>query len=103
MGDDLDDLLALVEADANALKTGVRIFDLGAIKEQIERVLSETPAESLESPLGGDEIMELLGIEAGPQVGEAKSWLLERVLEGELEPLDRKGAQTMLLEWWKNR
>lgn len=103
MGENLGDLLALVEADANALKTGVRVFDLQAIKAQIERVSSATPAETLESPLSGEEIMRLLGIEAGPLVGEAKAWLLERVLEGDLAVGDHKGSETMLRQWWSSQ
>lgn len=103
MGDDLEDLLRLIEADAGALKKGVRIFDLAEIKRQIEKVRSETPAGALESPLSGDEIMQILGIASGPEVGMAKKWLLDRILEGDLLPGNREGAVTMLRNWWQAR
>ncbi|HRF61237.1 MAG TPA: HDIG domain-containing protein [Fimbriimonadaceae bacterium] len=97
LADDLDLLLDLVEADQRGLKSGVSTFELAPIREAIDRVLQETPADTLRSPLDGIEIMTLLGIEGGPQVGTAKAWLTERVIEGELAPDDREGATAMLL------
>lgn len=96
LGPHLEQLLDLVEADARALKPGVRALDLGPIRRQIEAVQSQTPAERLTSPLTGDEIMKILGIEGGAQVGRAKNWLLDRVLEGDLLPDDKVAAQVML-------
>lgn len=96
LGDDLERLLALVEADAASLKPGVRKLDLGPIRAQIEAVQRETPRTSLVSPLSGREIMEVLGLEPGPAVGEAKAWLLEQVLDGRLAPGDTEEAQRML-------
>jgi len=96
LGDDLEDLLVVVEADVSSLKPGVRQMDLGPIREQIAAVSHETPRETLESPLSGEEIMELLGIEAGPEVGKWKQFLTEKVLEGDLAPGDKDAAKAFL-------
>lgn len=98
---DLDDqverLLQLVEADANGLKRGVKVLDLTPIRERLIEVQQATPAKTLESPLTGEEIMHLLNISAGPEVGRWKTFLCEKVLEGELAPGDKDGARTVLL------
>jgi poly(A) polymerase len=51
--------------------------------------------------LDGNEIMELLGIPAGPQVGEAWRYLKELRLER--GPLSREEAEAELLAWWNSR
>ena len=96
MGHQLENLLWLVEADANSLRPGVRKIDLNPIREQLEAVQMETPREALESPLTGQEIMAILGLEPGPEVGKWKSFLTERVLEGDLAPGDKRGAEILL-------
>ena len=96
MGDQLEDLLRLVEADANGLRPGVRVLDLREIRERIEEVQRQTPRTSLESPLSGEEIMATLGIEPGRRVGELKALLTEQVLDGVLAPDDQDGAKAML-------
>lgn len=100
LGEDSERLFALVDADQRALKPGVRPYDLRAIRATVEHVARQTPPATLRSPLGGDEIMRTLGLEAGPGVGRAKAWLLEQVMEGALRPEDREGALKMLVEAW---
>jgi poly(A) polymerase len=68
-----------------------RIADLAA-KEDLARVRPD---------LDGNEIMELLGIPAGPQVGEAWRYLKELRLER--GPLSREEAEAELLAWWNSR
>lgn len=58
-----------------------------------------TPAPSLVSPLSGEEIMDELGIEPGPDVGRRKTWLIEQVLEGRLTPDDKAAARVLLKEF----
>ncbi|MFI5385691.1 MAG: CCA tRNA nucleotidyltransferase [Fimbriimonadales bacterium] len=98
---DLDDqverLLALVEADAGGLKKGVKALDLQPIRRRLAEVRKATPRKVLESPLSGEEIMDLLSLESGPEVGRWKTFLTEKVLEGELVPGDRETARNMLL------
>jgi poly(A) polymerase len=99
---DVENLLALVDADARGLKPGLRTIDLDPIRKRLREVAVATPRHSLESPLSGDEIMDLLKLEPGPEVGRAKSYLLEKVLEGDLQPSDKDAARSALREYGAN-
>ena len=92
LGTDLEGLLTLVDADANALKVGVRAFDIAEIRETINRVQLATPIEKLASPLSGEEIMKLTGLPPGKKVGDLKRMLDELILDGQLAPDDKTGA-----------
>ncbi len=92
LGDQTDRLLALVEADAASLRPGVRALDLEPIKQRLKEVQMLQPKPSLESPLSGEEIMSLMGIAAGPQVGQIKHLLTEAVLDGTLASNDKEAA-----------
>lgn len=96
MGDLLEPLFDLVEADAASLRPGVRVLDLAPIRARVAQVSASTPVESLESPLSGDEIMALLNLEAGPEVGRLKQAILNEVLEGRIDPGDKAAAQRFL-------
>ncbi len=96
LDDQVDRLLALVEADAAGLKKGVKALDLAPIRQRISDVQKATPREVLISPLTGAEIMAALGIDPGVEVGRWKSFLTEKVLEGELQPGDKENARKLL-------
>ena len=68
-----------------------RIAELAA-KEDLDRVRPD---------LDGNEIMRLLGIPPGPQVGEAWSYLKELRLDR--GPMSREQATAELLNWWNAR
>jgi poly(A) polymerase len=68
-----------------------RIAELAA-KEDLQRVRPD---------LDGNEIMEILGIAAGPQVGEA--WRFLKELRLERGPLDHDDAVAELKKWWNAR
>jgi len=96
MDGEVESLLKLVEADASALKRGVKKLDLTPIRQRLQDVQKATPKSVLISPLSGEEIMEILGVEAGPEVGRWKNLLTEKVLEGEILPGDKGAAKKML-------
>lgn len=97
LADDLERLLTLVDADANALKKGVRVFDIEGIRTTIAKVQAATPIEKLASPLSGVEIMELTGLPPGKKIGQIKGMLDELVLDGELAPDDKEKAIEIVL------
>lgn len=92
LGPGVPRLLALVEADADALAPTVRRLDLRPIRERIAEVERATPAEALRSPLSGQELMQITGCPAGPEIGRWKRLLQEEVIEGRLKPGDREAA-----------
>jgi poly(A) polymerase len=96
LGDQVDELLELVSADASALKPGIRKLDLAPIRSQLAQVQLETPRSALESPLSGEEIMEIKQIAPGLEVGKWKRFLTEKVLDGELAPGDKEAARQLL-------
>lgn len=91
----IDQLLDLAVADREAYKDGAgrRIEQL---RELVNEVRKETPMEALVSPLSGAEIMELTGLEPGPEVGEVKARLEEMVVEGSLGAGDKAAARRAL-------
>ncbi len=58
--------------------------------------VSKAPAPQL---LSGDDVMELLGIEPGPAVGQALDALEEEIESGEVS--DAEGARAFLQAWWR--
>ncbi|MCV7398614.1 CCA tRNA nucleotidyltransferase [Mycobacterium fragae] len=76
---------------ANYDNLEARIAELAA-KEDLQRVRPD---------LDGNEIMQLLGIPPGPQVGEAWRYLKELRLDR--GPLSRDEATAELMEWWRAR
>ncbi len=102
LGPELENWMRLIEADAGALKSGVRQLDLAPLRQQVERVTREQPSRRWDSPLSGDEIMNLLELESGPEVGRIKAWLSDQVLEGELHSEDRDRAEQLIRERFRN-
>jgi poly(A) polymerase len=96
LGEDVDRLVCLVEADASALRPGVRVMDLDPIRARIAEVSAATPHERLESPLSGEEIMAIRELPPGREVGRLKQALTEMVLDGALAPDDKDGARAAL-------
>lgn len=98
LGPETENLLTLIEADKSAMKRDAGTTDVQGVRDRISAILKEVPAESLRSPLSGDEVIEELGLEQGPQVGEALRILEEAVLDGALSHDDKSGAIKMLKE-----
>jgi len=99
LGNDVLPLLELVEADTKSLRPGLKVMDLEPIRERVALALKATPASTLRSPLSGQQVMEVLEIGPGPQVGEAMRYLENLVIEGELAADDIDGAKERLRKW----
>jgi poly(A) polymerase len=73
----------------------------GELEARIERLRGEEELASIRPDLDGVRIMEILGIPAGPAVGQAYRYLLElRLDEGPMAPA---AAREALLAWWGSR
>jgi poly(A) polymerase len=101
MGGQLDDLFAIHAADVGALapefQSTERARDLRARMAVLQE---EHDATALTSPLDGDAIMQILGIEPGRMIRDAKEFLTNEVVEGRLAPDDVEGATEMVKEWF---
>ncbi len=70
------------------------------LEARISRLTEEEELASMRPDLDGSQIMEILGIEPGPAVGQAYRFLLERRIdEG---PLGEERAKAELLAWWQS-
>jgi poly(A) polymerase/tRNA nucleotidyltransferase (CCA-adding enzyme) len=98
----LADLWAMRRADARGRGLGLRdeLRRLAALEERVQAVLSAQVAIKVtDLAIGGQRVMQVLGIGPGPAVGRALEQLLERVLDdpslnepATLEELLRSGA-----------
>ncbi|MDD4866582.1 MAG: CCA tRNA nucleotidyltransferase [Mycobacterium sp.] len=94
----------LVRADCTT-RNKRRAARLQASYDRLEARIAELAAQEdlarVRPDLDGNQIMQLLGIPAGPQVGEAWRYLKELRLER--GPLSTEEATAELLAWWKSR
>lgn len=94
----------LVRADCTT-RNKRRAARLQASYDRLEARIAELAAQEdlarVRPDLDGNQIMELLGIAAGPQVGEAWNFLKELRLER--GPLSTEEATAELLTWWRSR
>ena len=103
-GDLLSRLHVLTRADcttrnrrkAEALRTA---YD--HLEERIERLREQEELDAIRPDLDGNQIMEILGIPPGREVGAAYRFLLDQRLEH--GPLGEDRARDALLAWWSER
>jgi poly(A) polymerase len=71
------------------------------LEQRIARLAEEENLEAMRPPLDGNEIMEHLGIEPGPIVGEAREFLMEVRLDR--GPIPKEEAHRLLDGWARER
>ena len=71
------------------------------LEERITELAAKEDLQRVRPDLDGNEIMKILGIPAGPQVGEAWRYLKELRLDR--GPLDHDEAVAELVKWWNAR
>lgn len=100
----LDELNHLVRCDCttrNQVKARALTGRMDDLEWRIEELRAREELESIRPPLDGHRVMELLGVEPGPVVGEALGMLLEaRLDEG---PMTEEEAERRLLAWAAER
>jgi poly(A) polymerase len=96
----LDRLNQLTRADCTT-RNPLRAKQLAALQDDLEeriaRLAEEENLEAMRPALDGREIMEHLGLEPGPLVGEAREYLMEIRLER--GPIEKDEAYRLLDEW----
>lgn len=85
--DDLQDLLILCRSDittGNQNKKQRRLENYNRLEKLIADVIERDNLRAFQSPLRGEEIMELCGLKPGPTVGKIKSEIERAILDGEI-------------------
>ncbi len=85
LGDDLEALLMLCRSDittGNQKKKERRLKNYDILERRIEEIREKDRLRAFQSPLRGEEIMELCGLKPGPTIGRIKVALEEAILEG---------------------
>jgi len=84
---DLQELLYLCRADittGNQKKKEHRLRNYDILEQRIREVMAKDKLRAFQSPLRGEEIMELCGLKAGPTVGKIKKRIEDAILDGEI-------------------
>jgi len=100
-GDLLSRLHVLTRADCttrNRRKADALRSAYDDLEERIDRLQEQEQLDSLRPDLDGNQIMEILGIGPGRDVGVAYKYLMELRLEH--GPLGEERARDELLAWW---
>ncbi|WP_247596309.1 MULTISPECIES: CCA tRNA nucleotidyltransferase [unclassified Rhodococcus (in: high G+C Gram-positive bacteria)] len=103
-GELLPQLHKLVRADSttrNKRRAAALQATYDDLEERIARLAELEDLARVRPDLDGNAIMNLLGIEAGPDVG--KAWKFLKELRLDHGPLPREQAEAALLEWWKTQ
>ncbi len=103
-GDVLGRLNLLTRADvttANARKAAAIQQRVTELEERIDHLRAQEELDALRPAIDGRRIMDHLGIEPGPEVGEAWQFLLD--LRIEHGPMDEDAALAALDAWWAER
>lgn len=100
----LDKLNVLQRCDCttrNERKARALAKRMDELEQRIARLAAEEELRAIRPPLDGREVMELLGVEPGPIVGQALDFLLEaRLDEG---PIEKDDACERLRAWARER
>ena len=100
----LDRLNQLTRADVTT-RNEKRVERFRALQDELEeRIAALAEEENLEAmrpPLDGRQVMEVLGLEPGPKIGEALAYLMELRLEQ--GPIPRDEAIELLKAWFADR
>ena len=103
-GDQLERLHILTRSDCTTrnprkAETLRRAYD--ELEYRIDELASQDALDAIRPDLDGNQIMAILGIGPGPDVGRAYKWLLERRTED--GPMTGEQAEVALLDWWASQ
>ncbi|MFQ5771357.1 MAG: tRNA nucleotidyltransferase, partial [bacterium] len=99
-GEHLEDLLILCRADItsqNPKRVKKHLANFDFVVKRLHDVETKDRMRAFQSPVRGDEIMEICGLKPGPKVGKLKTMIEEAILDGEI-PNEHDAAYAYLLK-----
>jgi poly(A) polymerase len=99
-GEDLEDLLMLCRADitsGNVKRRERHLANFEFVVKRLNEVEEKDRMRAFQSPVRGDEIMQVCGLTPGPLVGKLKSAIEEAILDGKIAN-EHEAALAYLLE-----
>ncbi len=103
-GDELERLHILTRADCttrNRNKATRLRRNYEELEWRIDELAAQEEIKAIRPDLDGSQIMEILGIAPGPQVGKAYKFLLDHRMEH--GPATQEEAKALLLDWWSKQ
>ncbi len=104
-GDELDDLMTLVESDITTqfYEKKLRFLEnFKALREKIKYVAENDFIRNWQPPIDGNEIMQLLNVKPSKIVGELKKEIKDAILDGKIEN-SYEAAKSLLFELAKEK
>jgi poly(A) polymerase len=99
-GDDIDDLMKLVEADIttkNEKRKRRYLNNFQEVRSRLVKVEEEDKLRNWQPPISGQEIMDAFNLPPGREVGLIKTAIREAILEGEIHN-DYEAARAYMME-----
>jgi poly(A) polymerase len=99
-GDDIDDLMALCEADItsrNEAKKTKHLENFRHVRNKLSEIEEKDAIRNFQPPVDGSEIIMAFGIKPGKEVGIIKNAIREAILDG-IIPNDYESARKLMLK-----
>jgi putative nucleotidyltransferase with HDIG domain len=99
-GNDIDDLMALCEADItskNEIRKSMHLANFKQVRKKLKEVEERDALRNFQPPVDGSEIIRTFGIKPGREVGIIKNAIREAILEG-IIPNEHEAARKIMIE-----